>query len=217
MPAVTIQASMTNDITGALNPALVDFTFPQPGGGAPDVEELAARVIAYLAISMYSAGSGLTSITGCRAILRPSGTFSDLPFPAAEYQALRTSWGELTGLPGMTAYSQVSITGGGQPSGRGDSVCVNTKAASGGRKGNGRHFLPFTDKGAIDGQGLINTALINLITRHYDEAFLGVHHFAETTLASVNPGVFSKLDGVLRPITIAKPSQIPSRLRSRTK
>jgi hypothetical protein len=216
--AVTLQFDITTGTTGPLNPAKVDLSFQPPIVGM-STETLVARAVAYLSLCGEATMAGGATINGCRVFTRPGRTFYDIAFPQTEYDVLLANSTPRVIAP-FTGWSTVDISHSAfLPSGRGDSICVNTRSTSGGRHGAGRHFLPYTAKDAVDGNGLIGGATRTFVETAYRVYFLGITDAAFTTapLEAVAPVVWSPTTSLEHAISTVSVSQIPSRLRSRTK
>jgi hypothetical protein len=219
----TLQARVTSAITGPLNPAYIDFGFA--AAGTFTEAELVARVVSYVGYALYQTGTSDTVLEGVRWIDRPGPGFHETDYPAAEVDAIHSTFvgvGTSTdGLPFSFTDWGFGIGAGAAlgPSGRGDSVCVNTKSTTGGRSGQGKHFLPYTGKQTVDSSGLIGSSYRAGVAGAYNALFLGVDWPASTVgIDPVDVAVISKKGaGAAYPISSCVVSQIPSRLRSRTK
>lgn len=212
--ATRFQAVMQSSVSGPLNPALVDFTFPNPTV-LTDAATVAS-VIAYMATAMNFCGEELTYIVGVNKQVLPGGPVLSQSWPTAEYNAIVAA--SVSGLytPAMAAYGTTALGfTGATSSGRGDSLCVNTRAPSAGKHGKGRHFVPFLARGAVDTDGLITTGVATGIAVAYQKCFGGTGP-APLDVSS-DPQVWSPSLGTAAPIVTVAPGQIPSRLRSRTK
>jgi len=215
MAGVQYKVELTSDISGALNPAFVDFATDGTGASA---QQVAAQVCLYLASTINQMGEANVKIQAVTARTLPGGSFVPVPDFETEFNATKgaftaeldnvaiNSW---TGYPYLIASDTV-----GGSSGRGDSLCVNTRAAAAGRSGRGRHFLPFLARQAVGSDGLINSALVTYVQRCYAFAFQGA---GTTPVDELNPVVFSPTHGTISPVNFVVVNNIPSRLRSRTK
>lgn len=217
-----ITASVNSLRSGPLNNALLTFHFGNIAGLAPlQLQETAARVIAFVAVSQSVLSEGGTSITGLQAKIEPAGGVVDLPFPTAEYAALRSgNSGHDDGALAMSSYGTTVNLGADESSGRGDSCCMPLKGLTGGRSGQGRMFIPFLGKPAVTNFGLIDATKALRVVHAYEYFFLGVDNRTTpsgTAPASAGSVVYSRKLGTATPISAIKTTIVPSRLRSRTK
>jgi len=213
--ALRLTAKLISLNSGPLNYALVGFTF-DPGGPIPSTTALAMRVFGYLQATGQSCmeeGCYVDSITETNA---PVAGGTDIAFEIGAYEAMRS--GAATAgitLRDTTGYAVQALgRTGGTSSGRGDSICVQTKTVSPGRKGRGRHFLPFTCREAISPNGLVSISASQYLENAYRVFFLG----ADLALGPAGAVVLSKIPvGSFHSVVSVKVSLIPSRLKSRTR
>lgn len=193
--------TMENSTVGALNKAVTGFTF---NNSFTDAENAAACIL-YLASAsaqMMAGGSSVTEVS-----VRAAGSLGglSLPFPTAEYAALKTALaGANVATTAMTAYG-VSI-GGGSLAAVGTSVCVSERTATLGRTGIGRHFLPFVTSACITSAGLMATANSTNVGLSYDAVF---------GAGSFNPVVCPANLTSPKPVTAVVVQTILSNLRTR--
>lgn len=210
--AQRVQVTLVQPNTsGPLNPALVGFTFTS---GSVVQSELVARCIAYMTYVCGKASELDTIITGVQYRSSAVTPFLDQPFPVAFYGSIKSVMTTDGGIPTMTTYGTPSIGGGGYTSsGRGDSLCVLTKGATGGRHAVGKHFVPFLSRAAVTADGLISATVRLNVPDVYSQIFLGTG----TGLLSTPAGVVVNAPASFPVISICKVVQVPSRLKSRTK
>jgi hypothetical protein len=214
--ALQLQAELEGPFTGPLNPAFVDFSFADLGVSGLTLSELTARVALYLARAVVVMSEQDVKLQAIRYRTLPSDPFNLATFPVSDYAAAKADATFDTSIVAITAYgANLSPATSNVSSGRGDSVCVTTKAGSGGRKGIGRHFIPYLCRQAVGADGLMGAGQVTAVQVAYDEAYLGGG--AGVLAAPAIPGVYSRLDSTLRVIVNRQVSRVPSRLRSRTK
>lgn len=215
MAGVQYKVAMLSSTTGALNPAYCTFATDGSGSGAADV---AAQICIYLAATLQQTAEQYVTINSVEARSLPGGSWVPVPDFTTEFNALRAgATAELDSVPIdlWAGYPYLIDTGAvGTSSGRGDSLCVNTRAAGAGKHGRGRHFLPYLARQVIDTDGLINSATAAYVQRAYQYCFLGG---GTTPITDLNPQVFSETLGTISPVNFVAVNNIPSRLRSRTK
>lgn len=215
MAGVQYKIGMTCVTTGALNPAFCTFA---TDGTGPSAEEVAAQLCIYLAATLQQTAEQWVSIISVEARIVPGGSWVPVPDFTTEFNALRAgATTELDSVPidTWTGYPYLIDTGNnGTSSGRGDSMCVNTRAAGAGKHGRGRHFLPFLCREIIGTDGLLNSATIAYVEHCYRYCLQGL---GTTPIDDLEPQVFSETLGTISPVTFVQVNNIPSRLRSRTK
>ncbi len=205
-----IQASLTCPTYGPLNYALVDFSF---SSATPTVAQQTAQVVAYLYQACRQFSELNTVVAGAKSQAAPGDPWLNVAFPEDEYALLKT---EDEPLPVSANWGDVNIgIPTGTSSGRGDSVCVNTRAVAGGRNGRGRHFLPFLSRDGVNANGLLETGSISAAIQSYDRYILvdGTNPEA-LPLGAV---VYSPTMDTSYAIVEGQIQPIPSRLRSRTR
>ena len=205
-----IQAQLTCPTYGPLNFALVDFAFSNAG---PTVAQQTAQVVAYLYRACRQFSELHTIVVGAKSQAAPGDPWLNVPFPEDEYALLKTedeplpvsgNWGDVeVGIPTGTS------------SGRGDSVCVNTRAVAGGRNGRGRHFLPFLSRDAVNANGLLEATSIATAIQYYDRYILNDGTNPEAL--DLGAVVYSPTQDASYTIVEGQIQPIPSRLRSRTR
>lgn len=213
--ALRLTAKLISTNSGPLNYALVGFTF-DPAGPVNSTTQLAMRVMAYLSAVGQNMMEEQVLVDGIVETNAPVSGGTDIAFDPAVYATLITQ----AATAGITIRPQNAYGGsylgrtGGTSSGRGDSLCVQTKTTTPGRKGRGRHFLPFLARESIAPIGLISNTTRDYVEEAYGLFFLGRN-------AAIGPSgavVLSKLPvGSFHPVTGVKVTVIPSRLRSRTR
>ena len=214
--ALAVQVELASVNSGPLNPALMDFSFADLGVSGLTLPELCARVALYTARAITVMSEDGITMSAIRTRTLPSDPFVPVAFPQTEYAAGKADATFDTSIVAAIVYATTNITPTAQiSSGRGDSVCVTTKALTGGRKGIGRHFIPFLARESVSGAGLIGGAQATAVNDAYAECFLGTGTGVLADAAF--PGVYSRLDSTLRQIELVATSIIPSRLKSRTK
>jgi hypothetical protein len=215
MGLVNYQAEITSDVIGTLNPAFTDICMDDTTGTPA---QLAARVIGWIQACQWASGPGDSRIVSMRLRNLPAVPYFPQAFPATEYASVVTAFNTFaatTVLTPMTAYGDIlNPAGTATSSGRGDSICFNTRASVAGRHGRGRNFIPYLTKNIIASDGLLNPVASATLERWYRALFLGV---GITALPTVGPHVWSPSTGFGYPIDIVSTNRIPSRLRSRTK
>jgi hypothetical protein len=189
---------------------LVDFAFSNAG---PTVAQQAAQVVAYLYQATRQFSELNTLLTGMQSQAAPGDPWLNVPFPEDEYALLKTddeplpvsaNWGDIElGIPTGTS------------SGRGDSVCVNTRAVAGGKHGRGRHFLPFLSRDAVSASGILEAGSTGATLASYDRYILNDGTNTETV--DLGAVVYSPTLDSSFTIVEAVINPIPSRLRSRTR
>jgi hypothetical protein len=213
---VRYQANLINSITGTLNPAITDVCFNDASGLTPG--DLTARVAAWVAACQWAYGSAVTVIDSIVSQNMPSGAVTPRAWDATAYNALVTNFNTefaATILPALTGYGQaIGGPATGTSSGRGDSVCVNTRASAAGRHGRGRNFIPFLKREVIGTDGLILPASTVTVAAFFRYLFMSG---GSAPITNADPVVFSRTLGTASPIDFVTVNVIPSRLRSRTK
>lgn len=205
-----IQMQLTTPSYGPLNFALVDFAF---SNATPTVAQQTAQCVAYLYQACRQFSELETIVVGAKSQAAPGDPWLNVAFPEDEYALLKTddeplpvsaNWGDVeVGIPTGTS------------SGRGDSVCVNTRAVAGGRNGRGRHFLPFLSRDAVSAVGILEAGSIAAATASYDKYIMSDGTNAEAL--PLGPVVYSTVMSTAYAIVEAQIQPIPSRLRSRTR
>lgn len=191
---------------GGSNTCDVSFTVEGNNGNS----YMAMLVAAYLGAA---AQASMTSGSGIKGIeVREAGSAGSYsaPFDAASYtviQGILLAAG--LAVPNQAAWS-IDLAQGASPSAPiGTSIVMSERTTAVGRKGIGRHFLPFTTANAITSLGQVNPATIAALENAYRTCFL------DDTLAGTYTVVSpADLTGPL-PIANIIPQPIPSNLRSR--
>lgn len=205
-----LRAQLISPTYGPLNPAYVDFSY---SSATPTTAQLTAQTIAYLWLGMrqFSEKDGL--LVGVEYQAAQPGPWLAVPFPTAEYAVLAAAD---PAIPVMTVYAIVPFgIPTGTSSGRGDSVCVNTRAPAAGKNGRGRHFLPFLSRDGVGTDGLLQP-----VSAIDTEAAYDAYILADGSIAPVVDGgavVYSPTLGTSSTIVQGSVNRIPSRLRSRTR
>lgn len=210
-----VKIEMQSTVTGPLNPAYMDFSF---GAGFTNGPADNMRVVAYAAACLGIFADESCSISACFVKDAVSAPFLAVAFTVSDYDTARSAINTFVGSAVVKAMSAYGVSVGptsATPSGRGDSVCVNTKCATGGRNSRGRHFSPFANRDTVNNQGLLNPASCVPLEKAYACA-MGLAS-GGGALPSITPGVYSRTTSTLYPIINAQVNRIPSRLRSRTK
>lgn len=216
--AVRMQARLVADVTGDLNPALVDFTFRSTLGASDP--ELTAAVVQYLALNGWGIMGNVVSLVSVRKIIPGVDGYTEMDYPADEVQAIKDLLVSATGAWDDANVWGDTITGGasGGSSGRGDSLCVTTLTGQAGRSGVGKHFLPYISRDVVDSGGLYDVTTRSVIENRYRAMFMGVTAGITTSPAvQCLPAVYSTKNTADYLVTTPRVSQVPSRLRSRTK
>lgn len=213
MPQYKVQ--LNSAVSGPLNPAYMDFTVR-----ATSSDQQQAQVLCYAAACLGSMSEQDTTIGGMvERTTIGSGPWIPVPFPTALYASTRTEANTALGsalIKALTDYGQATLgPTSATSSGRGDSVCVNTRASTGGRHGRGRHFIPFANRDTVLTDGLLNPLATVYVENAYRLLFKGVG--AGATIVDLDPAVWSPTTTTNYGIDIVQVNQIPSRLRSRTK
>jgi len=156
-------------------------------------------------------------INGVDSRLDQVSPFLPNPFPVAEYHQIFLDADEPTIVPDQGAYGSGDI---GQAawtsSGRGDSVCVSYRTARVGPSGRGRNFVPFLAREAVSTDGLIDGTVRVAMDLWFGRIMMGEGDGVLATSAVMS--VYSKVSPAgFAPIISHAVSQVPSRLRSRTK
>lgn len=213
--ALRLTVKMTSVNSGPLNYALCGFTF-DPGGPINTTTALAMRCFGYIQAVGQSCMEEQCYVDSITETNAPVSGGTDIAFDTVAYEAMRAGAAVAGITLRDTAAWGVQFLGrvNGTSSGRGDSICMQTKTTAPGRKGRGRHFIPFTNREAIAANGLINTGVRDLLEDAYKVFFLG----KDLALPATGAVVLSKLPvGTMHPITGCKLTMIPSRLKSRTR
>ena len=209
------RVKLTSGTSGPLNPAYMDFTVRVASSSQQQ-----SQVLVYAAACLNVFGENATTIAGMEERTTiGSGPYLPVTFPVTEYAGTVAEASTVLGggsIPSLAAYAGANLGGTGATSaGRGDSVCVNTRASSGGKNGRGRHFIPFLARQSIDTTGLLNASASLYIENAYRLLFKGVGALA--VIVDTDPAVRSTVLGTNFGINIVTVQQIPSHLRSRTK
>lgn len=153
-----------------------------------------------------------TKVTGIQWREHLAAGAVDVPFDAAMYV---TASGVITGLgfgvPAMTDYGDTF--GVGDPLPIGTSVNVAEFTGTLGRKGRGRHFIPFASKTACDSLGAFGNSKIADLTDIYNQLMLNMPPDGDIYDAGVGVAPASGTNG--HPITSVVPRSIYSNLRTR--
>lgn len=148
MPIVRVNAFLENSTLGSVNRAQVSFTFENVRSN----DENGAAVALYLASvgpQMFAAGTTLERLN-LRFAGAPGGF--DIGFPTAAFAAMQAAVASPNVFSGsMTSYG-VTMGGGGLTP-VGTSICMTERTNTLGRRGIGRHFLPFVTSLAVGADG----------------------------------------------------------------
>lgn len=200
---------MLNTVTGASNPAIVDFS-TQNGS---DPGTAAAGILAYLgALGVAGVFGGSTSVFGID--YRANGASGSLPvsFPTADYATLEAA--NTGDIPAWTAYS--TSMGSGALEAIGTAVTVSLYTLTPGRKTTGRHYLPFIGEALNDGNGRLVSTAPGQIEQAYTSFIHGIDTSTYTGLVNLNAVVHSATAGDTL-IATPKVSRNFSRLKTRTR
>jgi len=209
------KVQMISGVSGPLNPAYMDFNVRVASSSQQQ-----SQILAYtaLCLGIFSEEAVVISGMDYRATAG-SGPYSPVTFPATEYAATRTAANTAIGtalIKPMTAYSSNNMGPvSASSSGRGDSVCVNTRATSGGKHGRGRHFVPFANRDTVLTNGLLNAAATTVLEAGYRLLLQGIG--ASAPIVDTDPAVWSPTTTTNYGVSYVQVNLIPSRLRSRTK
>lgn len=194
---------------GTPNEALVHFDVNM-GSTLTDAERLAC-MIAYLSGVGDVAVS--TIITQAEVIRSGAAGALPLPFPVAAYAAWKAVNSHLVTMAGygVTYGSGVMAT-------LGTSITVSLYTAIPGRATTGRHYRPWTGAGALDSGGEVAGAYVSGIDEAYNCCFNGIDGSTWTHVTGKfqQLSVWSATAGT-HVILTPRTSQVPSRLRSRTR
>lgn len=209
------KVKMTSGTSGPLNPAYMDFTVRAASSSAQQ-----AQMLVYSVACLNVFAEEAVTVAGMEERTTiGTGPWLPVSFPVAEYEAARAEASTVLGggaIPSLSDYASATVGHtAGASSGRGDSVCVNTRASSGGKNGRGRHFIPFLCRQTVDSTGLLNPAASVYIENAYRLLFKGVGSLGD--IVDTDPAVYSKVTDTNYGINVVSVQQIPSRLRSRTK
>lgn len=192
---------------GAANQALIDFDF---GMSSPlSVQEIAARIVAYVGGYFASIGAGGSSIAAMSYRLASVPGSILLDFPQDEYDALRATF---PGLPTYEGWGEAIGDGALTPIGT--SIQVREFSTVPTRSGKGRHYLPFVGSDFINSNGQFSSSSASEIAATFGAFFLGQTYSGET-LSVTTAGVYSAKDDVIRPINHVTVSTTCSNLRTR--
>jgi len=202
--------SLTNSNEGGvLNVA--QFGIETDSSVTLSVAQQTAQIIAYVVAARGAFLASGTLITRMQYRAHGSGGFLDVPFPDTEYNDL-----EALNTPQLTPMHDygdtvLGVSGGLAPVGT--SVCMTEYTNVFGRKGRGRHFLPFVAKTKVDGAGLFDGTSAGIVQDAYNNYILNtVALFGTTTLL---PVVLSTTSSTQLGITNVKAQPVLSNLRSR--
>lgn len=197
---------------GPLNTAICTHSF---GLASPDDEEaMATTVAAYITKAMQ--------LQGVDAILT-NPTAHSLTGPGigpgigvAWNQDYWDDWVAIDGdLPAATGWGFATGGLGTSLASAGVSITVVEQIVSGGRH-NGRHYLPWTCKNAIDAGGLVGSSIRSNLSQNYAWKMLGTVFTRPTWAAGLAP-VVRATGGSLQGIYATTVSANPARLRSRVR
>lgn len=208
-----ITAIITNGVTGPGNLAEIGFSFDT----AESAEQCGAQVALYLAgmPGIFAPNTGLLALK--RRNVGAAGS-SFMAFPAAQFASERAKNTSFFANP-MTDYSTF-IGNGATYAPQGTSICVTEGSATVGRRGSGRHFLPFTSQDVIEAfSGRVAVGPLQRVKDSYRKA-LGIEAMTGTVFASpVNSCITGReVGGVAAPylpVTNVRPSSLCSNLSSR--
>lgn len=203
-------------LTGALNPSYNVLAFGD--AGAPD-DQSAAQVIAYGCQALFQASTSDSTVVGLDVETVPgSGVWLPVAFPYGAWASLAPQWSAYAGGPqgvsiGFEYGDLLFNFPGKDPSGRGDSICVNTRGLGVGRHGSGRHYLPFTTKAVVGLDGLIVPITVANMNDSYQVLLQDREGFSAAR--DLLPSVYSPSLGTMAVVVSNAVSNVPSRLRSR--
>lgn len=180
------QFEIRNSAVGAGNGAFVKFDIDSSIAATP--AQQVARIISYLVGPGDAAAN--SSIFGCTVQVNGVGTLVPVPFPVAEYAAIKAGYAF---LPAMGAYSVAYGTGALTPAGT--SILVDTYTNVMSRHGYGRHYRPYTSVVAVDGAGGVDGTHGAGIDEAYRATFLATPGATWTTGYSTGPLVVSATAG----------------------
>lgn len=205
------KVSMQNTVTGAGNPAIVDFSVQS--GTSIARSQVAAQILAYLgALGAAGVFGASTSVFGIDYIASGASGGVPLTFPVTEYAAQHAANAATT--PAWTAYS--TAMGSGSLEAIGIAVTVSLYTGIPGRASTGRHYLPYIGEALNDGNGRLVSTAPAQIEGAYLAFLLGIDSAGYVGGDSVNPVVFSATRGST-PITTPKVSRNFARLKTRTR
>lgn len=201
------RAIMSNAaLGGGSNTCDVSFTIEGNNGNS----YMAMLVCAYLGQAAQASMTSGSLIKGIE--VRESGSAGSYaaPFDATSFSVIKGLL-ETAGqtVPAQSGYS-VDLAQASSPSAPvGTSIVMSERTDSVGRKGIGRHYLPFTTSSAITNLGALNPATIAVLETAYRLCF--IDSVVSGAYAVVTPA------SITNPITITSviPQPIPSNLRSR--
>lgn len=209
------RAIMTNTVTGAGNPAIVDFWTQLNFGGAP-----APGVVA--GITAYIGALGVAGVFGASTVLFgidyvAAGAHGALPcaFPTTEYGLYLADNAGV--IPAWTAFG--TGTGSGALEAIGIAVTCSLYTGIPGRSTTGRHYLPYIGEALNDGNGRLVSTAPAQIQAAYNAFLLGQTNatYDGSSVIHLAPCVHSDKLGTATDIVLPKVSRNFARLKTRTR
>lgn len=198
----------TNDSVNPLNFQLCDMDLDGTLSPLPPVAT--AQILAYFAgQSLETAAASLRIVS---VTLTPAGTNLGtlVPFPVAEYAAIRAAFGS---LPAMAAYGVAIGRAGESLAPLGTSIVVTERTATGGPGGRGRHFLPFISENLIGGDGYVASTAIAPVEANYGRFIQD--STGSAALVDLHPILVNAAQTTQKNITTVSCQPVFSNLRSR--
>lgn len=203
-------------VEGSLNPAYMETSFAALATSGLTQEEVVARYIAFVVNGTRTMGHSGLILQGCDFRDTPADPWMPVPFPATEYAAVAAEFDDSVHVPAMSLYGSGDIGYSTfTSSGRGDSLCLSYRSTAPGRSAKGRNYFPYLAREAIDVYGLITSSTATGIEIGFDVLLNG--NGTGILATSTFPEVYSAKLTTGYPIVSFVCSQVPSRLRSRTK
>lgn len=220
MTTNTIKVYLENDnMGGALNPSIVGFTYQKLVDG--DTDSMQARIMAYFKLLVQTniiCTTKIARMTDEVGQVGPGGGSVDLSYPTDAAVALNPFLGTAIQLD----YTAFPLLGNSQNlTVRGSSINVNEFTANPGRKGQGRHYIPFLSQGELGFDGIMGPNTATFIERAYSALFLGADDTilgkpVGNPITAENVGVRSG-DNTFYPIAGVKVNRSVTVLKSRRK
>jgi hypothetical protein len=183
-----------------------DLVSPLPG----TKEQAAAQLAAYWANAGFACMATGSSIRGITYIAAGTNLGIVLPWPAAEYAAVRASYPT---LPNLLAYGNDI----GNPSGSlaplGTSIVMTERTSFGGPSGRGRHYIPFVMEQTTNPGGQVEATTRAAMVADFSEFILG--NGALAPVVDLQPVVVNALGTTQKIITSADCQPVFSNLESR--
>lgn len=160
----------------ASNYQICDFDVKHTGSS---IAQAGAQMIAYFAAVGFATMGGVVKLIEVthRAVGAAGATV--LPFPTAEYAGvLAAATTDVISPAGMPSGYATQISAAGPLCPLGTSISVSEISAFAGRRGRGRHFLPYTGRNVVTTGGQVTLATRNRIEQLYTYFLAG---FISTT------------------------------------